>query len=392
MSKLLFLFESDMPTVSIARDVFTNLSDERIKSNFMYIFDVEPEDINSHDVIVFIRPENVYSWKIAKMARDAGHVTITFCDDDLLNRPKTLPRIPWRRRGLIRALNNSDIIWSSSPYILKKYVQLTGGKRIAHSDTIVIPAELNNITTSNTNNKKVKIVYAAGGDHAALFEKYIKPIIPDLFSEYGDVISFTFVGVHPNMDGYDSEYISAMPLLEYRNYMKRQQFDIGLAPLDEDNFSKCKYFNKFVEYTLQGIAGIYSNTEPYTYVVRDGENGFLANNRPEDWLKAMKSAINNVKLRESCVKNAVAYLYAKHTETAILEQISKEIPEIVEEGRKYSNCGEFKLQKIIYLICRPLDWLYLTIFYLKHTGLGDVIDRAKRKLTGRNVYDRRREK
>ena len=65
--------------------------------------------------------------------------------------------------------------------------------------------------------------------------------------EFGDKISFTFVGVRPNMDDIECEYVSGMPLMEYRKFMREQNFDIGLAPLYENDFSKCKYFNKFIE-------------------------------------------------------------------------------------------------------------------------------------------------
>ena len=65
MSKLLFIYERDMPTVSITRDMFTHLKGFRmITSDFMYMDDVIPTDIDEHDVIIFMRPANGYSWKM----------------------------------------------------------------------------------------------------------------------------------------------------------------------------------------------------------------------------------------------------------------------------------------------------------------------------------------
>lgn len=393
MAKLLFLFEENTATARILRDMFTNISEEKITSNFVCISDVKPEDIDSHDVIVFIRPTDIYSWKIAKKAQRAGHITATFCDDDLLNPIKeSSAMIPWRQRGLKNALKNSDIIWSWNHHLLNKYVHLTGGKRTVYCDTIVRSNELENIDISHEDNKKVKIVFAATVGHEASFERYIKPIVPDLVSEFGDSISFTFVGVHPNMDGYECEYIGTMPLPEYKSYMKKNHFDIGLAPIPSDEFAKCKYHIKFIDYTVYGTIGIYSNTEPYTFVVKNGENGLLADNCPEDWLKAIKIAINDIMLRESCVENAAEYLRTNHSENAVLEQIKCHIPEIFEEGKRYSNCGGFRLQKMVYYISMPLLWLSLIFYYLSTKGLADVINRAKRKITGRNAYSRRRAK
>ena len=133
-------------------------------------------------------------------------------------------------------------------------------------------------------------------------------------------MTFAFVSVHPELNdrknGIKCDYFPGMPLLEYRKFMKDNNFDIGLAPLEIDKFSKCKYFNKYIEYTTQGVVGIYSDTEPYTYVVKDGINGFLAHNTPESWYEKLKEAIQDASLRKECLNNAIAYLRENHTEEA----------------------------------------------------------------------------
>ena len=386
MSKLLFIYERDMPTISITREIFTHLNScDQIRSTFKYLVDVKPSDIDEHDVIILMRPNNNYSWKIAEKARTVGHVVVTFCDDDLLNLPSSAPTIPWRRKGLIKALTNSDVIWSSSKYITEKYRNLTAGKRVAIMDTIVRPEELDGIKA--TCNDKVKIVYAASPSHAALFEKYIFPIVPNLEKEFD--ISFTFVGVHPNIPGSNYEYISSMPLLMYRKYMRARGFDIGLAPLQNDEFSKCKYFNKFIEYTTQGIVGIYAKTEPYTYVVKNGVNGFLATDDPQDWLRALREAITDKEKRRACVENAVQYLRTEHSENACIERIRQGLPEILEARGNYKQCGGFGIEKVKYYLSRPFDWIYLTGFYLKHTGLKAVVRRTKTHFVEAKAYSRR---
>lgn len=389
MSRLLYIFERDMPTVSITREVFTHLKNyPEIKTDFMYLSDVKPIDIDDHDVIIFIRPDNIYAWKIAKEARKAGHVVVTFCDDDLLNLPSTTPTIPWRKKGLLKCLAHSDVIWSSSKYISTKYQNLTAGKRTAIIDTIVRPEELEGIDLDRSRDG-VRIVYAAAPSHADLFEKYIGPIIPNLVKEFGDKISFTFVSVRPKVEGIRHEYISGMPLLEYRKFMKEQGFDIGLAPLHDDEFSKCKYFNKFLEYTSQGIMGIYSNTEPYTYVVRNGETGLLAENNSESWFELLSDAISNQQLRKRCVINAIDYIRKCHSETACIEKICQGLPEILETNDQYRKCCGFRTQILKYFFTRPFDWLYLTMFFLKNSGVKTVVNKARRHFIDNKAYSRR---
>ena len=387
MSKLLFVFERDMPTISITRDVFFHLQNhDEIRSTFKYLADVTPSDIDAHDVIVFMRPSDIYSWRIAKAARDAGHVTATFCDDDLLNLPSSMPTIPWRKRGMVKTLSHSDVIWSSSRYIAEKYRNLTAKRRTVVSDTILQPSELEGIEAPC--NEKVRIVYAAAPSHAALFEQYIGPIVPQLVKEYD--VRFTFVGVHPELPGVECEYVAGMPLMEYRKYMREGRFDIGLAPLHNDEFSKCKYFNKFIEYTTQGIVGVYSKMEPYTYVVRDAVNGFLATDDPEDWLRVLRNVVEHGDVRKTCLENAVRYLRTEHSEDACIERIRQELPEIIEASGNYKKCANFGVYKALGYITKPLDWIYLTLFYLKHTGIKGVVLKTKTHFVESKAYRRRK--
>ena len=121
MSKLLYIFERDMPTVSITRDIMTHLEMyPQIKCRFVYLCDVTPKDVEESDIVVFIRPDNMYSSRVAEISRKSGRLVITFCDDDLLNLPNTLPSMPWRVRGLKKTLAYSDVIWSSSKYLANK--------------------------------------------------------------------------------------------------------------------------------------------------------------------------------------------------------------------------------------------------------------------------------
>ena len=390
MSRLLFIYERDMPTVSIIREMFSGLKlFPEIKSDFCYLQDISPSDIDYHDVIIFIRPDNIYSWKIAQNAKKAGHLIVTFCDDDLLNLPKPNPTIPWRKKGLLKALSFTDVIWSSSRYILEKYKFYTVGKRIALTDTIVQTEEFANDRREIKNDAKVKIVYAAASSHAMLFEEYIGPIVPKLTERFGQKISFTFVSVHPQVESGNCEYVSGMSLLEYRQYMKEQQFDIGVAPLHQDEFSKCKYYNKFLEYTTQGIVGVYSNTEPYTYIVKNRINGILAENNPESWYEALSCLIEDQVLRTTCLANAIQDIRENHSEQACIDKICRGIPEIREEARQYKKCKDFCVQKYLYFTSRLIDWIYLLGFYFKQLGIKAVFNKIKTHFIEAKAYRRK---
>ncbi|SRR6266851_291489 len=82
-----------------------------------------------------------------------------------------------------------------------------------------------------------------------------------------------------------------------RAYYGSIDFDVGLAPLDDNEFSRSKSFIKALEYSALGIPVIASDVEPYRGFIRDGETGFLIRYEHE-WLKRMSELAADEALRE----------------------------------------------------------------------------------------------
>lgn len=370
-----------LPTVSAMKGEMEDLyKREGIEAKFLSVLDICNEDLNSATAVMLVRPENSISYRIASSAKKRGAFVITFCDDDLLNLPKDMPSIPWRKNFLKKCIQKSDVIESPSPYICDKYSKLIKSKRgfVVHS--AVSKKKISMIPESAKENKLVKLVYAAGGDHVELFNQYILPILPRLGEKYRDKISLTMVGVHPNIEEcnkyINTEYIEAMPLEQYRQYMREAQFDIGLAPLSDTSFNRCKYFNKFIEYTLVGVTGIYSDNPPYTYVVRDGENGRLAHNNTEDWLKKIIDVIEDKEYRKNSLKKAVELLREEFNEEKNIKRMKDSLPEIYVEREIKQIKSQTLFYKIEYKLQRMADLSYMTIFYLRKAGVKGMLNRA----------------
>jgi hypothetical protein len=91
------------------------------------------------------------------------------------------------------------------------------------------------------------------------------------------------------------------PIPQYERFLRdfsSSGFQIGLAPLSDTPFCRCKTNNKFREYGASRIAGVYSNVEPYASCVREGETGLLVANDPGAWYQAMRRLIEQRELRE----------------------------------------------------------------------------------------------
>lgn len=383
MSRILYVYERELTTVSMMKDTFSQLSEQGIMdADFIEGKRVRRSDIDGHEIIVLIRPDNILSPAIAKETGKSGRLVLVFCDDDLL---LVKPMMPWRRWGLKKTLCYADGIWSGSGFICDRYQSLTKSHRRVVTDTIVYKEQIHtpaNSVCQGEEREKIKIVYAGTAAHKAMFHRYILPVMPKLAEMYGNRISFTFVGVRPDVSEYENRmeihYVDAMPLAAYRKFMEDQEFDIGIAPLQENEFTKCKYFNKYIEYSLSGVMGIYSRIIPYLGAVRDHETGILAENTKEGWFSAMKEAIEDEKLRRDCLAKAQADLRENYSEKRILDKLFRDVPELKSYEKRLERCGSFLFAKMVYFLMRPCDWIYLFFYYLIREKPHEFLERFQK--------------
>lgn len=384
MSKILSIYERNIPTVAIMRNAAEQNKDISIsEKRFKQITEVTQADIDWCDLLEMIRPSDPYSVFLAKRAKEAGCFVMAMFDDDLYNPPASRPTPKWRIRCVKKSLGISNVLTTCSPHIREKYRNFTADKRAVCSDSVVNPSEIKLIPelTEVPQNQKVKLIYAANAGHTVFFNHFLLPIMPKLAERYAGKISMTFMGVQPELSQFESrieiEKFSSMPLEEYRRKIQDGNYDIGLSPLISDEFTKCKYFNKFIEYTMAGIVGMYSNTEPYTYVVKDSENGFLVNDDPEDWYNALCKVIDDALLRNRCVRSAQNLLLTNFTEEAVNCTCQQDIPELAYYDALRTPCKSLFLQRQLYRVIPVADKIYQVFFYLRHSGISGLINKVK---------------
>ena len=280
------------------------------KLNYKFVIShfTNKKNIEWADIVIFLRSDSDIDAYVSKIAKKAGKHLIYVLDDDILNVPSYLSSAPYyllpsTKKNTRTIMSNCDTFLTPSPVLLDKY-----GKNFKYKHLIKEPS-LNRIKTKDTNDK-VKIGFAGSIDRAQDINSILKDAITKIVEKYGDSIEIEFMGARPNFieelnlkylpyqDGYDA----------YTAYMAKCNWDIGLAPMPETEFHRCKYFNKYVEYASFGIAGIYSNCEPYTYGIRNNENGLLVNNNTQDWVEGISKLIDDTKLRnnisKTCLKEA----------------------------------------------------------------------------------------
>lgn len=375
---ILFVYDNLIPSVEIVRNSFANelVSCFGMETLFRSISEIKTEDISRADAVVMIRPNTLLELDIARIAKRSGRILATILDDDLLNVPDDytlcLHNVSWRKKALKETCFLSDLFISCNRLLCEKYGKYMENENTMVLDTVVDEKDLSWDRTERRDGE-VKLVYAAGKNHEPFFNEFVLPIIPKLFEKYGDSISLTFFGVAPKMPDscgkYKIEYVGHMPLNEYREKIRSGGYDIGLAPLESTEFTKYKYYNKFIEYTISGIPGIYSDAEPISLIVKSGTNGILAGNTPEEWLSAICTLIDDEKLRIKCLDNARNLLRNEFNRDHVTGSFEKRISELLPQNGKSEIKGSLVLAKIRYRFERAAECFIQFFVYIKNAGL-----------------------
>lgn len=384
MHKVVFVYERKIATVEILHKIFTN--QEAVANNIDCVFlkydEITNDSIRGAFVIVFLRCEDLFSQLLLIKLKTAGYFCVQFYDDDINSIPddekRYVQRLAWRKKAINDGFYNTDCILVSNPLLGAEYSKLIPSKRYVVMETPV-GNELDDVSYNEETSTVVNILYAASAKHNLMFEKYICPIIPKLIDKYKSNISFTFIGVKPNLREYASKlncvYIASMPLDTYRRYIRGGNYQIGIAPLEENSFTRYKYYNKFVEYTIAGAVGVYSNIPVYNIVIKHGENGYLCDNTPESWFKNLCLAIDNKENRIKCFENAYSFFRNERDYHSVYAKLVEDLPELCFETPASTKPPLLVTVKIKYLSYRLVEIVILLCHFIKDGGPKGLIEK-----------------
>jgi len=158
--------------------------------------------------------------------------------------------------------------------------------------------------------------------------KLLKPVFEGLISA-GIVFKFRLIGARgdkfvynffQNIKGLDVEITDNLDWKDPRNAAKEiRKFDVGLMPLMENDWNRAKYF-KTLEYMACGIPAVVSGFGENAWIIKNGENGFIASNT-EEWIEKIKALLLNEKLREKVGKVAQKYITDNYSLKSRIKQL-----------------------------------------------------------------------
>ena len=241
--------------------------------------------------------------KVVEKTKKTGKPIVYEIDDLLLDVPDFHPDInrykPIRYR-ILEAIITSDAIICSNPELRSHLQKFSDDVYVLPNYIIPEIWDLKRPLKIEKNECPVKITFMGSSSHITDLEM-IQTVLYKINQKYASTVEFSFWGCKPPSaleKSRNSLYID-VALHDYRDFVKwflSQKSDLFIAPLVDCPFNRSKSYLKYLEYSMLGVPGVYSNLPPYSQLIENGVNGFLAASLDE-WEYYIRELIENPVLR-----------------------------------------------------------------------------------------------
>jgi glycosyltransferase involved in cell wall biosynthesis len=330
------------------------------------------KDINWCDVAVFCRHCELQDLSILYELKRKGKKIIYEIDDNFeeieLNDDIGIYHRSFHRLHVMRRFFEISDVTRVYSDILAKRAIFFGAKVqkiLGYFDKSILQK-----VKQNSKNSIIKIAYPANRIDNEEIKELLSLTIKAVLKRHPEKVQFHFWGsILPKQLSEQSGIILNKTISNYENFIRsfyKLGFDIGLAPIINNNFFKSKTNNKYREFAGCGIAGIYSNITPYSESVIHESTGLLVKNTIEDWVSAIDRLILDDQLRNKIKNNAIKDVHNKYSFKMSVESWQKCLNDVQFKEDKKINWLPKKNQIIILSICKKKktldDYRYQFIF------------------------------
>jgi glycosyltransferase involved in cell wall biosynthesis len=165
----------------------------------------------------------------------------------------------------------------------------------------------------------VRIVYMGTATHHADFAA-VAPALERLVTERPDHVFFDMVGVssRSGLPGWVNRVTPTVhAATSYPGFVnwatQHSGWDIGIAPLVDSPFNRCKSAIKTMDYAALGLPSVASDIEVFRGSLADGPGGMLVENTPTAWYAVLSQLASNPNRRAALAEGAWAAYRACHT-------------------------------------------------------------------------------
>lgn len=314
--------------------LFDKINKEKLKNNQIF------HDEKLFDIIIAQRDgiDMDISKSLVELSKIHGTKIIYEIDDDLINIDETHPNFEEfaiKQETIKYLISNADTVTVPTNNLKVKLSEF-------NENIVVIKNSMNKCLNEENNTNKddniIKIGYMGTLTHKKDFE-LIRPAIESIKKETSQNIVFEIIGItHEELTQIKRINIPK----EYERYpyfikwiKQIIDWDIALAPLENNNINHSKSEIKYLEYSSLGIAGIYSDVGAYSEAIDNEINGILIkHNTTEEWKSAILSLIERKDLREKIVKNAKEDIEKNYSIDSMVESWTRLINNLLTENKK----------------------------------------------------------
>ena len=264
-------------------------------------------------------------------ARAEGVPVVFHIDDDLLAVPDSLGKAkydyynqPERLAALKSAMNAADVVYASTAPLAERLKQHGVVAPVIAGD-IYCTVEVPDAPGPGRDAGPI-IGYMGTGGHGADLDMVL-PAITTLLDEFPALRFETFGTIKPPAwlaETYGERVGHHAGESNYDLFLARLGelgWSIGLAPLEDTAFNRCKADTKWVEYSRAGIAVVASDLPVYHRACADGA-GWLAAST-EDWTHILRALVSDANAVQTGVDKARARLKQDYTRARLADQVRR---------------------------------------------------------------------
>jgi glycosyltransferase involved in cell wall biosynthesis len=283
-----------------------------------------PADIGWCDILLIVRGDSSHSVWAAQLAKKHERIVLGYWDDDLLGVPAYSFAYPYFSSSQIKS--NMAMLFKLTDAFFSPNSKLAAKLSVLHGREVkVLPVVhvTERLDPPKARDIQVPIVgYSGGLDHIRILNSLVGPVIAEVVGT-GANFKVHIVGPKPDFVGklpVETRYTPPKAYYDYLSFASKLEWDIGLAPQWDSEFTTYKFYNKLLEYTHIGCAGIYTKIEPYVGVIEDGITGLLVPNEVEAWKDAILRLLKDPDLRFKIASNAHEFVQSHHNRKVVAEQ------------------------------------------------------------------------
>jgi hypothetical protein len=214
------------------------------------------------------------------------------------------PRAPL----VTRMIRGAGAVWVSTPALAGTLAELHDNARVVENGLDErLWAALPRPTPPRQG--PVRILFMGTATHDADFA-IVEPALARIKAVFGGHVAVDLLGISSRGDLPHWANRIGMPVNAtysypgFVNWITQQHWDIGIAPLADTSFNRCKSSIKALDYAAIGLPVLASDRDVYRGTLADGPGGWLLPDDAGAWFVALARLVRDAALRRRLAEDA----------------------------------------------------------------------------------------